>query len=161
MYVLIIVDLMDSSLAFDIVETARLIRREVNRRVVVAGSTRAQWRVISRLSRSGDGLRQVELADSLDMEPITLCRVIDRLEDAALVERRRDPTDRRAWRIYLTDKAQPIIDEISPVARQFEVELAAGLTAEEHATLVGLTAKLRANLAAMENARTAGVGRAS
>ena len=88
--------------AFEVAETARLIRREANKRAAVLGATKAQWRVLARLSRTGDGVRQIELADALDVEPITLCRMIDRLEEAGLVERRRDGADRRAWRIHLT-----------------------------------------------------------
>ena len=66
--------------AFEIVETARLIRREANKRAAVLGATKAQWRVLAWLKRHGDGARQVELAEGLDVEPITLCRMIDRLE---------------------------------------------------------------------------------
>ena len=142
---------MDVSVPFDIVETARLIRREFNRRTVTLGATRAQWRVLARLHRSGGGLRQVELADALDVEPITLCRMIDRLEEAALVERRRDPADRRAWRIYLTDAAQPIIDQLGEIGAAFEEELTAGVSAKEREALTGLLARLRGNLTRMED----------
>ena len=82
--------------AFEISDTARLIRREANRRVAFLGATRAQWRVLKWLAHTGGNLRQIELADALDVEPISLCRMIDRLEEAGLVERRRDETDRRA-----------------------------------------------------------------
>lgn len=144
---------MDSSYAFDVVETARLIRREVNRRAAALGATRAQWRVLARLHRSGDGLRQVELADALDVEPITLCRMIDRLEEAGLVERRRDPGDRRAWRIFLTDAAQPIIDQLSLIHAAFEDELVDGLSEAERSTLTRLLAHLRTNLTRMDALR--------
>src|SRR6478672_12816037 len=95
--------------AFEVVETARLMRREANKRAAVLGATKAQWRVLAWLKRTGDGARQVELAEGLDVEPITLCRMIDRLEEAGLVERRRDEADRRAWRLYLTENAAPVL----------------------------------------------------
>ena len=86
---------MDSNFAFCVAETAQAMRRDFDRRAQALGVTRAQWRVLTRLSRQ-DGLRQVELAEQLDVEPITLCRMIDRLSDAGLVERRADEEDRRA-----------------------------------------------------------------
>ena len=152
---------MNPSLAFEIVDTARLIRREMNRRAASLGATRAQWRVLARLYRSGDGLRQVELADALDVEPITLCRMIDRLEDAALVERRRDPADRRAWRIFLTEKAQPIIDELSEIGARFDAELVGGLDRAERDEVSETLARLRDNLAQMEGERRSDIVRAS
>ena len=88
-------------LLFEINETARAIRRLFDQRTSVMGVTRPQWRVLARLKRE-PGLRQVELAERLDMEPITLCRIVDRLEEAGLVERKTDPSDRRAWLLELT-----------------------------------------------------------
>ncbi|HEV2866551.1 MAG TPA: MarR family transcriptional regulator, partial [Allosphingosinicella sp.] len=87
------------SFAFEVAETARAIRRDFDRRAAILGTTRAQWRVLARLVRQ-DGQRQVDLADALDVEPITLCRMVDRLAEAGLVERRADEADRRAWRIH-------------------------------------------------------------
>lgn len=144
---------MDTSLAFDISETARLIRRAANRRATALGATSAQWRVLARLHRSGGGLRQVELAEALDIEPITLCRMIDRMEESALVERRRDPTDRRAWRIFLTDAAQPILAQLIAIGTAFEAELTDGLSAAERDILTGLLDRVRTNLARAEEAR--------
>ena len=152
---------MDASLAFDVVETARLIRREINRRTASLGATRAQWRVLARLHRSGGGLRQVELADALDVEPITLCRMIDRLEEAGLVERRRDPTDRRAWRIYLTEAAQPTIDQLAAIGGAFQAELVDGICPAERAALSELLSRLRTKLADMDEQRESKVGTAS
>ena len=73
-------------LLFEINETARAVRRAFDQRAAEVGVTRPQWRVLARLKRES-GLRQVELAERLDMEPITLCRIVDRLEEAGLVER--------------------------------------------------------------------------
>src|SRR6478672_12744301 len=98
------------TLPFELAETAHALRRAFDRRAVTLGVTRAQWKVLFRLSRT-PGLRQVELADMLDIEPITLCRIVDRLEEAGLVERMRDPEDRRAWRLHVTASAQPLVEK--------------------------------------------------
>ncbi len=136
--------------AFEISETARLIRREANRRVAFLGSTRAQWRVLKKLAHTGGNLRQVELADALDVEPITLCRMIDRLEEAGLVERRRDETDRRAWRIHLTDKASPIIRELDKVSVRFNADIVEGIDEADRKATSRVLAAIRRNLERIE-----------
>jgi DNA-binding MarR family transcriptional regulator len=102
--------------------------------------------VLARLGRQ-DGLRQVELADHLDVEPITLCRMIDRLAEAGLVERRADETDRRAWRIHLTAKALPLIDDLRRIAENFLADALAGVSEAEQASVRGVLARVRSNLA--------------
>jgi MarR family transcriptional regulator, transcriptional regulator for hemolysin len=102
------------TLPFEIGETAHALRKAFDRLAVGLGVTRAQWKVLFKLTRT-PGLRQVELADMLDLEPITLCRIVDRLEEAGLVERTRDPEDRRAWRLHVTAKAQPLIEKLQAV----------------------------------------------
>ena len=79
----------NDQLPFEIAETAHSLRREFDRRAAPLGVTRAQWRALAWIGRQ-PGMRQVELADHLDIEPITLCRIVDRLEEAGLMERRRD-----------------------------------------------------------------------
>ncbi|HEY5711702.1 MAG TPA: MarR family transcriptional regulator [Allosphingosinicella sp.] len=131
--------------AYEIVETARTIRRAFDRRAAVLGTTRAQWRVLARLSHE-DGARQVELAEALDVEPITLCRMVDRLEEAGLVERRRDEADRRAWRIHLTEKARPLIDELHGLADIFNADMLEGVDGAERDTASRVLARVRENL---------------
>lgn len=143
------------SFAFEIAETARLIRRGFNRRVVSLGATRAQWRVLARLARSGDAVRQVELAEALDVEPITMCRMIDRLEEAGLVERRRDPEDRRAWRIHLTEKARPVIAELEAIAEAFTRDMLAGIPPGDRDAAGAVLARIRDNIVADEDLRRA------
>jgi MarR family transcriptional regulator for hemolysin len=132
--------------AFEIVETARLIKREANKRAGVLGATKAQWRVLARLSRAGDGVRQIELADALDVEPITLCRMIDRLEEAGLVERRRDANDRRAWRIHLTGAAAPVIAKLEAMGVGFNRDMMAGVSEADRAIVLRVLARIRGNL---------------
>src|SRR6478672_11090094 len=136
--------------AFEVVETARLIRREANKRAAVLGATKAQWRVLARLSRTGDGVRQVELADALDVEPITLCRMIDRLEEAGLVERRRDETDRRAWRIHLTPAAAPMLLKLEEMGAAFNADMLAGISKADRETVLRVLGRMRANLEPMD-----------
>src|SRR4051812_50170078 len=85
------------TLPFEIAETGHALRKAFDRRAVGMGVTRAQWKVLFKLTRR-PGLRQIELADMLDIEPITLSRIVDRLEEAGLVERAADPADRRGGR---------------------------------------------------------------
>src|SRR5436190_24248761 len=132
--------------AFEIVETARLIRREANKRAAVLGATKAQWRVLARLHRGGGGIRQVELAEALDVEPITLCRMIDRLEEAGLVERRRDEADRRAWRIHLKPAAAPMLVKLEEMGSAFNADMLAGISAADRETVLRVLGQMRGNL---------------
>src|SRR5690242_17284283 len=102
------------TLPFEIGETAHALRKAFDRMSVWLGVTRAQWKVLFKLTRT-PGLRQVELADMLELEPITLCRIVYRLEEAGLVDRVRDPDDRRAWRLHVTSQAQPLVDKLQAV----------------------------------------------
>ncbi|HEV2867151.1 MAG TPA: MarR family transcriptional regulator, partial [Allosphingosinicella sp.] len=92
------------------------------------------------------GQRQVDLADALDVEPITLCRMVDRLAEAGLVERRADEADRRAWRIHLTPKSKPVIAELQSLADAFHRDMLAGASEEELAAARRVLALVRANL---------------
>jgi DNA-binding MarR family transcriptional regulator len=94
-----------------IVILARLIRTEADRRARAHGMTRAQWTLMIRLEEN-PGLLQKELAEILEVEPITVARLVDRLEARGMVERRADPGDRRCWRLHLTDAARPLLSEI-------------------------------------------------
>jgi len=95
----------------NIITLARLIRTEADRRARAHGMTRAQWGILIRLEEQ-PGLLQKELAELLEVEPITVARLIDRLEARGMVERRADPGDRRCWRLHLTDESRPLLGEI-------------------------------------------------
>jgi DNA-binding MarR family transcriptional regulator len=94
-----------------IVTLARLIRTEADKRARLHGMTRAQWTILINLERQ-PGLLQKELAEVLEVEPITVARLVDRLEARGMVERRGDPTDRRCWRLHLTGESRPLMAEI-------------------------------------------------
>ncbi len=142
------------TLPFEIAETAHALRRSFDRRAATLGVTRAQWKVLFRLSRT-PGLRQVELADKLDVEPTTLSRIIDRLADAGLVERVPDPSDRRAWRLQVTEAAQPLIAKLRKLADGLIDDAFKGLGDEELELMRGKLALVRENLAAAEECRKA------
>jgi MarR family transcriptional regulator, transcriptional regulator for hemolysin len=133
-------------LLFEINETARAIRRLFEQRASAMGVTRSQWRVLARLKREPN-LRQVELAERLDMEPITLCRIVDRLEEAGLVERKTDPSDRRAWLLQLTEKADPVVKQLRGLARGIAEEAMDGIKQGEVRELQDRLAAIRSNIA--------------
>ena len=134
------------TLPFEIGETAHALRRAFDRRATALGVTRAQWKVMFRLDRM-PGMRQVELADTLDVEPITLCRIVDRLEESGLVERRRDPNDRRAWQLYLTAQAGPITRDLRVLGNDLIDDAFAGIDPDDVATLRRVLDQVRTNLA--------------
>jgi MarR family transcriptional regulator for hemolysin len=103
--------------AFLINDVARLMRTYADQRARRLGITRAQWAVMVRLEQT-EGLKQSELADMLDLQPITLTRLIDRLCANGMVERRPDPHDRRAKRLYLTPLARPLMDRLSEMGNE-------------------------------------------
>ena len=137
--------MMDENIGTMLAQVSRLLRRSFDARARGIGVTRPQWQVLSLLTFHA-GINQGGLADLLEVEPITLGRMIDRLQDAQLVERRPDPTDRRAWRLFLTDKGQTLLDQLRPFALEtYDVALE-GLGAEDRAALMASLGRMRANL---------------
>src|SRR5690242_15646567 len=143
------------TLPFEIGETAHVLRKAFDRRAVGLGVTRAQWKVLFRLHRQ-PGLRQIELADMLDIEPITLSRIVDRLEESGLVERRPDPSDRRAWRLHVTAKAQPLIAKLRAVADEMTSDAFAGIDPKHIEIIRQVLGRVRENAS-----RTTPLNRAS
>ena len=99
---------------FQLVETSRLLRTYVDQRARQHGTTRAQWGVMSRLRRQ-EGLNQAALAEQMDLQPISLARLLDRLQGQNLIERREDPADRRAYRLYLTPAGRALVDDLDEI----------------------------------------------
>jgi MarR family transcriptional regulator for hemolysin len=94
-----------------LVESSRLLRNFIDHRAKSRGTTRAQWIVLFRL-RQQEGLSQVDLADVLELQPISLVRLLDRLVEHGLLERRHDPKDRRANRLFLTASGRQLVDDL-------------------------------------------------
>lgn len=136
---------MSDSIGFLIGDVSRLIRRRFDERARSLGSTRAQWKTLLILSRN-EGINQGQLADLLEVEPITLSRMIDRLEEAELVERRRAPDDRRAWQVFLTPAAQPILRQLRAHADALTEAAFEGIGDADRARLADTLARIRDNL---------------
>lgn len=102
----------ETDFLFALFDLQRLVRHYVDKEASRYGTTRAQWAVLSKLARS-EGLKQAELAELMDIQPISLTRLIDRLCDSGLIERRPDPNDRRANRLYLLPAAQPVLKSLA------------------------------------------------
>ena len=132
------------TLPFEIGETAHALRKAFGRRAAAFGVTGAQWKVLFRLSLRPE-LKQAELADMLDIEPITLTRIIDRLEEAGLVERVRDPSDRRAWQLHVTAKAQPLIEKLRGVANELFAQAFEGIAPQDLENARQVLARIREN----------------
>jgi len=144
----------DRNLGFLIRDLSRLLRRNFDRRVQDLGLTQAQWRALVHLSRS-EGMTQSALADSLEVQPITLARLIDRMQNSGWVERRSHPLDRRAVQLYLTDKCQPILAEIQTRASATLDEAVAGIGAGQQRQLIESLQRIKKNLAAADSATNA------
>ena len=95
-------------LVAQLVESSRVLRNYIDQRAKGRGTTRAQWIVLFRL-REQEGLSQVDLAEVLELQPISLVRLLDRLVEHGLVERRPDPRDRRANRLHLTARGRQLV----------------------------------------------------
>lgn len=136
---------MSETIGFLLNDTARLFRRSFNARTKGSGITALQWRLITYLKRH-DGIRQGPLAELIEVEPITLSRMVDRLVEAELVERRADPDDRRAWQLYLTPRAGELLGDMRETADALTAEATEGLSAAERDQLIDLVERVRANL---------------
>jgi len=111
------------------------------------GISRAQWSVLVRLDRS-EGLKQSELAEMLDLQPISLTRLLDRLAENGLIERRDDPNDRRANRLYLTPAARPLLDRLEGLGKAMMATVLEGLDTKANERLLGELALIKDNLRA-------------
>ena len=129
-----------------IADTSRLMRRSFDARARAIGVTRPQWQVLSTLRRH-EGINQGGLAEQLDVEPITVCRMVDRLQEADLVERRADSTDRRSWLLYLTPRAHQLLEQLRPLADALIEEALDGIAEADRQALGQLLEQVRANLA--------------
>ncbi|WP_130619752.1 MarR family winged helix-turn-helix transcriptional regulator [Dyella amyloliquefaciens] len=126
-----------------------LFRKHFDRRAVKFGLTRAQWRATKMLYYR-EGLRQTELAEQLEMEPIAVGRVIDRLQAAGFVERRPDPKDRRAWRLYVTDQARGVIADMEEIALGLRKDATRGITVPELQQALDVLNRMKDNLQALD-----------
>lgn len=139
----------DISFGYLLNDVTLLFRKHFDRRAVKFGLTRAQWRATKMLYYR-EGLRQTELAELLEMEPIAVGRVIDRLQAAGFVERRPDPKDRRAWRLYVTDQARGVIADMELIAQGLRKDATIGVDVAEMEQAMGVLNRIKENLQALE-----------
>ena len=118
------------NLGFLIGDVTRLYRREFDRRAAHLGLTRVQWRALRRIERV-EGMTQVALAEDLELAPIAVGRVLDRLEKAGFIERRPDPADRRCWRLHLAPGSAMVMAGVDRIAAELREEVFAGIATAE------------------------------
>jgi MarR family transcriptional regulator for hemolysin len=135
----------DLGIGYLVTDIARLMTTQYNRIMKPTGLTRAQWRVIIQLNRR-NGQTQSELAHVLDMGKVSVGGLIDRLEESHWIERRADPKDRRANRIYLTNKADEINDEMTKTGHMLIDQTLRNLSTDERETLINLLIAVKRNL---------------
>ena len=132
-------------LAFAINDVARFLKTYADQRAAQFGMTRAKWAVLARLDRF-EGLKQTDLADMLDLQPISLTRLLDGLADNGLIERRPDPDDRRAKRLYLTPAARPLLERLTSLGEDLMETALAGLDRKDIDTLLAGLGTIKENL---------------
>ena len=132
-------------LAFTINDVARLLRTYADQKAAQYGMSRAKWAVLARLDRF-EGLKQTELADMLDLQPISLTRLLDSLCANGLIERRADPDDRRAKRLFLTPAARPLLDRLGDLAEELMGTALAGLDHRDGKALLAQLSTIKDNL---------------
>ena len=135
----------DKSIGFLIYDVFRLLRRNFDQRVQPLGLTQAQWRAIAHIAHN-EGCNQVTLAEILEVRPITLSRLLDRLETSGWVERRADPVDRRAVRLYLCEEAHPLLEKMESFAQRTRQQALEGMNMAEQKQLFSLLKKMKTNL---------------
>ncbi|HTQ15040.1 MAG TPA: MarR family transcriptional regulator [Rhizomicrobium sp.] len=145
----------DRDLMIVLNDVARLVRTRFDQRARAYGMTRAQWLILARLNRQ-PGLSQNEMAAICEVEPITVGRLIDRLEARGLVERRADPSDRRVRRLHLLPAAMPIIEEITRYKELLHDEIVEGVSAADYPRVVEALLTIKNNLTAEPKLAMAG-----
>lgn len=136
---------MEAQIATLMAQVSRLMRRTFDEQARLIGVTRPQWQVLSVLLHNA-GIKQGGLAEILEVEPITAGRMIDRMQDAGLVERRADPADRRAWRLFLTDRGEALVEQLRPMARVAYEDALDGVSEADRAALLKTLQAMRANI---------------
>lgn len=140
--------LLELKLGFLLHDVSRLRRSSFDKFMKPLGITRSQWWVIAHLSRR-DGMMQVELAGMLDLGKVTLGGIIDRLETGGWVERRPDASDRRAKRVFLTDKAMKLIRDMQQAEQEHNRFVLKDISHEERLVMIDLLQRMKSNLKAV------------
>lgn len=138
------------ALGMEMYETSRTMRRHFDRRVRDMGFTQAQWRALLRLD-ANPGISQAGLADLLEMQPISLTHILDRMASAGLVERQPDPDDRRAVKLFLTPAAGPILKILHEISNEIGDAAIKGLSDADQERMIAALRQMRANVNAIDD----------
>lgn len=133
------------TLGFLLHDVARLLRKRFEQRAKDLGLTRSQWQTLAYLANN-EGIHQAGLAEILEIEPITLVRILDKLSERGLVERRQHPNDRRSWLLYMREDARPLMDTMRSIGDQTRKEALDGVPQEDHERLYELLTVMKSNL---------------
>lgn len=136
---------MDEQIGSSIAQVARLMRRHFDELARAIGVTRPQWQVLTLVGRN-EGINQGGIADLLEVEPITVGRMVDRLQESGLVERRADPADRRAWRLFVTPLGRDLLGQLQPCGAATVALALDGVEPQERETLRLVLERMRMNL---------------
>jgi MarR family transcriptional regulator for hemolysin len=133
------------NISFVLHDVARLLRKRFEQRSRASGLTRAQWQVLANLSRH-EGIHQNRLADLIEIMPITLGRLLDKMEARGFIERRPNPVDRRAWLLYLTPQAHPLLEIMRSNGQKTRDEAFIGLSTDAQLYLLQTLSLVKSNL---------------
>lgn len=136
---------MSEPISFLMADGSRLFRRAFDAEARSIGITGQQWRVLATLARQ-PGCKQGQVAEMIEVEPITLSRMIDRLQESGMVERRADPADRRAWCLHLTDQAIPLVEDMRAIANRLLDIALDGFSPDEMTRFADFIDRFRSNL---------------
>jgi MarR family transcriptional regulator for hemolysin len=148
------------ALGFLLHEVARLLRKRFEQNARGSGLTRSQWQVLTYLAQN-EGINQARLAALIEIEPITLGRIVDKLEAMGLIERHPHPTDRRTWLLHLVEAAQPKLERVRELGDVTGSEALAGVSNADRQRLLETLETMKANLTGACEAPIAGQKRAS
>ena len=130
-------------------DVSRLSAKRFERNARDLELTLAQCKVLAHLSRN-EGISQARLAELTETDPMTLVRNLDRMQQDAWIERRQDPVDRRAHRLFLRETARPVVQRILSIADETRAEALAALNQAEREQLVDLLERVHGTLSALE-----------
>ncbi|QWW66932.1 MarR family winged helix-turn-helix transcriptional regulator [Rhizobium sp. WYJ-E13] len=133
------------TLGFLLHDVARLLRKRFEQRAKDLGLTRSQWQTLAYLANN-EGIHQSGLAEILEIEPITLVRILDKLAERGLIERRQHPTDRRIWLLYMREAAHPILAEMRKIGDVTRGEALESVTPEQRDQLFHILSVMKTNL---------------
>jgi MarR family transcriptional regulator for hemolysin len=153
-------DVKPPTLAFLLHDVARLLKKRLEQNSGGSGLTRSQWQILSYLAQN-EGINQKGLAELLEIEPITLGRIVDKLETQGLVERQPHPTDRRTWLLHLVEAARPKLEQIRELGDVIRGEALAGVSEDDGQRLLQTLQAMKANLTGACEAPITGQKRAS